>query len=622
MAKLAFLSLFLLLVGLLLCLVVRQSCAHSIPSSEKVRKPNCSSIYECVCGDVPGDDAYAGQVDCAGVNGTVKVSFLSCVTYDITRDIFVAGTCPFSKRFFASKVRSKYKLRGNFSTPEEFNDKVMCKQMGRTGRLCGHCNHRLSVAFNSYSFRCVPSKSCHTYDWLVVLVANLVPVTIFFVVIIVFHIRIMSGYANAFILFAQVISMQINVISLESTWISALPKHHRNAVPSRVALSLVAFYSIWSLELGRCLTPRKCSGGKFGMAISFLFQYITALYCLVLIITLFILIELHARNVRLVVWLWKPFRVCFSRFRRHLDPKASIIDAFATFLVLAYSKFAVVSIMLLTPTGLYSKEGTRVGWALLYDGTLDYFGKHHSIVAAAAIPILIVFGILPPILLLLYPLQCVQRFLNRYRLHKPALVTFMDAFQGCYKDGTNGTRDRRFFSAMYLIIRLIVFPLYVIMAGGEMYPLLQLAIHILAAIFALLVAILRPYKNNSYNNFDTAMLVFIGVVTTLCTYSWINHGRYLLYVIILHVILSVPLLISVGYVFLHLCVFIRARQCVRSLIVSTSNWRQPSHCSRVLSRNESKSEIIAFPDRLLRPERYNDQERGELKHAAASYGSM
>ena len=37
----------------------------------------------------------------------------------------------------------------------------------------------------------------------------------------------------------------------------------------------------------------------------------------------------------------------------------------------------------------------------------------------------------------------------------------MDAFQGCYKNGMEpGTRDCRWFSAMYLLVRLLVFVAY------------------------------------------------------------------------------------------------------------------------------------------------------------------
>ena len=66
--------------------------------------------------------------------------------------------------------------------------------------------------------------------------------------------------------------------------------------------------------------------------------------------------------------------------------------------------------------------------------------------------------LVPGIILLLYPCLCFQRCLNRFHLRSLTLHTFVDAFQGCYKDGTNGTRDCHYFAALQLVLCLL-FPL-------------------------------------------------------------------------------------------------------------------------------------------------------------------
>ena len=70
---------------------------------------------------------------------------------------------------------------------------------------------------------------------------------------------------------------------------------------------------------------------------AFVLQYFIAVNGLVLIITVYVLVELHARNVRLVVWLWHLFGMCFACFQRQLTAGTSLIDAFAMFLLLSYS---------------------------------------------------------------------------------------------------------------------------------------------------------------------------------------------------------------------------------------------------------------------------------------------
>jgi len=111
-------------------------------------------------------------------------------------------------------------------------------------------------------------------------------------------------------------------------------------------------------------------------------------------------IKLHDHNFRAVVLLWKPFHRCFAYFRRSWDSEASVVNAFATFFLLSFSKIHFVS------------------FTLLKCITCCQFRRWH------------------------------------------ALHTFMEVFQGQYKDGTNGTRDFRIVSALYLIFRNAVLLTY------------------------------------------------------------------------------------------------------------------------------------------------------------------
>ena len=142
-------------------------------------------------------------------------------------------------------------------------------------------------------------------------------------------------------------------------------------------------YSVWNLNFGWSILPSVCRLGNMGILA---LGHLNAVFGLVLIITVYVLVELHARNVRLVVWLWRPFGMCFSRFRRQLNAKASIIDAFATFLIL---KICSHLYLLLTPTKLFNRTGSVVGLVLLYDGTVDYFGTKYLPLAVVAIIVVI-----------------------------------------------------------------------------------------------------------------------------------------------------------------------------------------------------------------------------------------
>ena len=130
------------------------------------------------------------------------------------------------------------------------------------------------------------------------LLADLGPVTILFIIIVVFHIRFTSGYANTYIFFAQMVSMQTNVIDLERDWINI---YISNSSADNIVIPLISVYSIWSLDFGRCIAPNLCLNHHVNNFHAFVLQYFIAVYGLVLIITVYVLVELHACNVRLVV---------------------------------------------------------------------------------------------------------------------------------------------------------------------------------------------------------------------------------------------------------------------------------------------------------------------------------
>ena len=107
-------------------------------------------------------------------------------------------------------------------------------------------------------------------------------------------------------------------------------------------------------------------------------EYVVAIYPLVLTAVIYLCIQMHDRGVRLMVCVWRPFHVCFARFRRKWDPKGSVIHAFATFLLLSYSKLLTVSYSLLGATELYNNRGERVGPVILYNNaSAEYFSRQH-----------------------------------------------------------------------------------------------------------------------------------------------------------------------------------------------------------------------------------------------------
>ncbi len=130
-------------------------------------------------------------------------------------------------------------------------------------------------------------------------------------------------------------------------------------------------------------------------------EYAIGFYRLVLIVVTYRLINLHERNVRPVVWLWSPFKRCLVHARREWNIRSSIIEAFATFLMLSYFRFLSISFKILLPAQVFDIHGDYCLY-LYSNASIEYFGEEHLPYAIMAILVLLVFNVLPLLLLLLY----------------------------------------------------------------------------------------------------------------------------------------------------------------------------------------------------------------------------
>ena len=142
-----------------------------------------------------------------------------------------------------------------------------------------------------------------------------------------------------------------------------------------------------------------------------------------------------------------------------IDIRHTLIDAFATFLQLSYSKLVFVSFNLLSYVAPYNSKGEHVyPNVLYYAGEVPYLSQTHLPFFILATIVFLVLVILPVLLLLFYPTKTFQRCLGFFSgINWHPLHAFADAFNGCYKNGTNGTWDMRYFGSFYLLFRVVCF---------------------------------------------------------------------------------------------------------------------------------------------------------------------
>ena len=172
---------------------------------------------------------------------------------------------------------------------------------------------------------------------------------------------------------------------------------------------------------------------------------------------------------------------------------------------------------------------------------IEYFSRQHLPFALPAICVLLVFVVFPLLLLLLYPMRSFQRCLGYCtRMKWQFLHTFADAFQGCYKNGTNGSRDYRYFAGLYLLFRAVLLVGFIVQPSAIRW-LITIPIPV---VISLLFALFRPYKNNYFNIIDCLAFALVALSTFLIVYTHTTHY----YIPLLYVIVLFPFLYFVSFI--------------------------------------------------------------------------
>ena len=132
---------------------------------------------------------------------------------------------------------------------------------------------------------------------------------------------------------------------------------------------------------------------------------------------------------RCVVCIFRPLHTRIARFQRHWNIQRSLIHTFASFILLSYSRFILVSFLLLNRTPLVDINGTVLDYVAFYDGTIPYFRKSHLPFFLLSLPILFIFVIVT-LLLLIVPSFARNLSIIRNRWpNTERFIPFMDAIE-------------------------------------------------------------------------------------------------------------------------------------------------------------------------------------------------
>ena len=501
----------------------------------------CSEEGWCSCGS-----SLHGMILCNNETQEVFVLSSLCIThfnaYSNSKDA-VVGSCLYARNHHNNYVA----VNPNISIQEE----QLCGYLNRKGRLCGECAPDHFVSSYSYDLKCNHCNGSLIINILKYFSVAYFPLTIFLILVFMCRISVTSPQLNMVVLLCQVYtSPQVMRVLIQNT---------RETKMGLVSKIITAIYGIWNLDFFRTLLPPICL--PLNTMHIFALDYLVAMYPLLLLVCFYSLVTAHDKGFRLIIWVWRPFLRFAAKFRQQWNVRHSIIDAFATFILLSYVKFVNISMDLLIPTQIVNMHGSQLGYFWYYDATVKYMGSQHMPYVVIAVLVL-VMGIMFPVLLILYPMRRFQNLLNKCGLNSPGLRIFIECFQGNFRDRSDGGWDCRYYAAVHPLLRMLQSIIYAATRSRDFFPLMTVII--IVSITYILVA--RPYKKQYglYNNLDAILLLsilglFSGYLTQSLSYD--IHLRSTFGPIITAIFSLIPLAYFIAFVCNKYFHSLKSKQC-------------------------------------------------------------
>ena len=471
-----------------------------------VQNRNGEKRKTCICSAMSGTLLYVGITRCNFEDYTAELIKGYWIGYESEGNEsygreanLILGYCPIG---YCSNNQSSnvYTLPNNTNITKL--DRLVCGE-NRTGIVCGKCRGDLSTHYHQSTFKCKTSKLCNI-GFILYLASEIVPITIFFLIIITFDISLATGGIDGIVFYFQV----TDVLAITNSFIDYPP----------IVYSLLQGYSfitgIFNLKFFNLDDLSFCLWKKAGTLDILAFKYITILYSLLLVGAIIGLLKIC--NIRKITR--KLPKVC----GRKIDVKNTIIHGLSGFFIICYSEGTRISLTLLTPVTLYSKDSSRN--VLFYDGNMNFSFSSVEFLryAIPAIFVFVFLGLIPPLLLIAYPLSYKifslcgmgeSRFVKILCVILPLekMKPLYDSIQYRFKD------NYRFFSGLLFIYRLLALLTFTYNSSlTNYYTMTQVQFLIIFCLHA----IIQPYKKGIHNILFALILLNLLVINAITLYIY------------------------------------------------------------------------------------------------------
>ena len=502
----------------LLCSLILGLAATGIQGqlSENGSEDNCPVWFTydpehqlCLC-----SDSIEGYITCRqqerasylhlgivlGYNHTLNETVVASIPYVLPRNVVMSNLIKLTNNPTAERIR-------------------LCNSLHRTHEMnhtfCGKCAKNHGPAIYTFGMQC--AKCSHwNLGWYILL--QILPITVIYVFVLVFKIRIIAPTIFHYILFCNAVTVAFRYsVALTMSYTNATPALHYSM---KVILTLIGF---WTLDFFRFVFPPFCVFERLKDMNVPMIDIIPAVYLLILTLIIALLVTLHEYQIRPVVWIWKPFKKILVYCKQNRDPREALSHTYATFFFLFFSKTLYVTVTTILLTDAFTYNGSAImKHTVYYDPTTSYFKTEHIIMEMVVVIIAAIL-ILPALfLLIIFHSRIFHKFcqLKVKKGLRIILRTFVQTFQDGYKDGTKGTRDYRPMAGGYLLGMIFVLAMMLIGMRKSTYGinLLWPSGCTFFTTSAIIFGVFKPYKRISANASAVALNGITAIVANFACF--------------------------------------------------------------------------------------------------------
>ena len=413
-------------------------------------------------------------------------------------NILVVGDCSYGP--VSNVTRRKYTLLP--IDPAQVNS-TLCDPYKRKGLFCGECQEGFGPAVYSFDLHCANCSHMSTATAVsLYLLLELVPITVFFFVVLVFRPILLTGPQLGYVMGCQAI-----VNALQYSRYIYFSLFDNVAWPlfvlGHVGLGLAG---IWNLEFFRFVIPAFCVSEDVGEIHVLMLGFFSSLYPLFLVSVTYIFIELN----------------CFpKKIFDSISIRNSIIHAFSTFTMLSIFSTLCKAYAILQTSTVMDISGNVRGSVLQLDPTIKMWSFKHYPYMVTSLSLVFFLVICPGLFLIVYPTRLYRALSQGLSTRKQlALNIFAETINCGFKDGLNGTRDCRLIPGIMIFCAVIFVVLMSVLphCGFNGFPPLTIAM--IFIVLALCISYTSPCKTKVTNVSLSFHMLLMGVLSALSGVWW------------------------------------------------------------------------------------------------------